>query len=273
MPDPEMPIQTTPVETPLAPPPAPPAIEAVDDQGVPWKNRAAEAQRKLQEQISLNTQYQTALGRMQQPAPQPTQGKYTYEVNGEKYELDAPTAKIVERIAEDVANRTAHSFVGRAQMQQEASDPEILNEARAIYQNEVSQSPFMAQWHDDAKQGWAIQAAQVRILKRKSQVASQQSSAQALQTAASAQAQAASLPGTTPSSQTPNSHDEYIREYVKEWTTDPGKRKFVRGFCGTSPDSSEGLAWIKGAAEQAYRGVEFTGKTGAAIEHLTQGGR
>lgn len=267
MPEPEVtPTPTPQPATPTPPSPAPPP-DAVDEHGVPWKNRVAEAQRKLQEQIDLNTQYQQALGRFQQTAqPQttPTQGKYTYELNGEKYELDAPTAKIVEKIAEEVANRTAHSFVGRAQMQQEASDPEILNEARTIYQNEVLQSPFMAQWNDDARQGWAIKEAQVRVLNRKSQAASQQSSSQALQAAASAQAQAASLPSTQAGGSSNTDKETYIRNFI----ADPASRAYLKSMHELDPDSPEGQEKLKVVAEYAWKGSPVSERFAQTVELL-----
>jgi hypothetical protein len=270
MADPVVPVETpTPPPEPPAPSP-PPAVEATDEHGVPWKNRAAENARKLQEQIDLNQQYQQALGRVSQPQPQqPTQGKYAYEINGEKYELDAPTAEIVKKIAAEVANQTAYQFVGRAQMQQEASDPEVQGLARTIYQNEVLQDPYKVQWNDDARQGWAIKEAQLRLFKQKQAASSQQSSAAALQAAAAAQAAGASIPGTHPGNQ-PVSTDK--DKFIREFMSDSKNRGDFKKFYQTDPDSEEGKKRFLRAAEEAWKGIDF-GPTVATAVHVLSGGR
>ncbi|MDP2734712.1 MAG: hypothetical protein Q8P12_00735 [bacterium] len=274
-------IEQPEVETPLAPeaPPEPqPPSEALDETGVPYKNRVAELQRRLEAEQGLNQRYQQALGqerRPQAPPPATQSGAYFLEVNGQKHEFDAASVALVRKLAEEIADQKANSIVGRAQLSNEVSDTEVRAEAENIYRNEVLSNQFYASWNDDAKQAIAIKEARARVFQKRYEAAKKGTLSKAQAEAAQVQAAGASLPGTSgTASPSQTSKEQYIKEFIKENQTDPGKVKIFRSFYqGLDPLSAEGIEKLKRSAEMAYGGLEFGGKTGAAIEHLSRGGR
>lgn len=259
-------VQQPVVETPVAP-----AVEALDAEGVPYKNRAEEYRRKFEAEQTLNQRYQTELGqRVQQPAPVQSGGNTVFEHGGRTYEYDAASVAFIQKMTNDQAN----VIVGRAQLSQEASDPEIRSEAESIYRNEIASNGFYASFSDDAKQTIAIKEAKARVFQKRFEAAKKGTLNQAQASAVAAQAAGASIPGTVAgAAPSPTGKDQYIKEFVQEHQSDPQKAKIFSGFYKLDPRSPEGIEKLKRSAEFAYNGIEFGGKTGAAIEHMTRGGR
>ena len=257
----------TQVEQPVVEtPPAPPPPLDVDESGVPWKNRAAEFQRKFEQEQQINQRYQVALGQQVQP-PKPVQQELESKFDSESQQfVDARAAKIAEQ--------TAYRIIARAQMTQEISaDTELQRLANEEY-GYVNQNPLYSGLPQEVKESLAVANAKAKVFAQRLEAAKKGNVSQAHAQAVQAQAAAASIPGTAAAAPSaPTGKDQYIREYVKEWTSEPEKRKFIRGFYKLDPDSPEALDKIKRAAEEAYKGVEFGGKTGAAIDYMTHGGK
>lgn len=241
----------------VATPPVVPT-EPLDDRGVPLKNRIAELERKLQEAVTntqtvsqQNEQYQRELGRLLTTQQQPQQAPDVLA------QFDEPSKQMVEKIAQQVAERVAYSFVNRAQVNQELnSNQEIRKLAEQHFQT-MQQNPYYARQSREALEEIAVLKAKVDY--------------QALQAKASS-----GQPGTPPANNTglpstgdnpqptSNDKDKYIREYI----ADPVNRKMLQQMWKINPDSPEGQAKLRSVAETAWGGVDLSPKIGLAVQAM-----
>lgn len=251
MPD-ETVVQTT--ETP--PPETPPTPEATDSNGVPWKNRVAEWERKAKEAEALNEQYKVALGQLtqqRQAAPNPAPVTDDLEELGKQF--DEPTKKFVvgmiQREARKIAEETGYKFVSQANVQTELqADPEILKEAQSQYAA-LATNPLWRNADDVLKQEKAVDAAKAVVLARRMAAGKQTQTEQARQQAERELAAGGNLPGTRGSpTQQPKSKEEYIKTFmadqqnIADFRTAYGRR--------LDPFSPEGQKAFREAAEIAY---------------------
>ena len=224
--------------------------------------------RKLDEQATLNAQYQQALGQL-------SQARQTPPAQGDDLEsqFDEPTRKYVnttaEKIAQRIAEQTAYRMITRAQMTQELqSDPEIQQAANQEF-NLINQNPLFSPMPQEAKEALAIANAKSRILQGRLDAAKKGSTAQALADAAAAQAAGATLPGTGGTPPPQGNKDQFIKEFI----VDPQQRSFVKKMHKLDPDSPEGQAKLKSVAEYAWRGSPVSERFAQAVELLRKGGQ
>ena len=254
----------TQVEQPVVETPPPPVLD-VDEAGVPWKNRAAEFQRKYEQEQQINQRYQVALGQQSQPKPVPQDYESKFDSESQQF-VDARAAKIAEQ--------TAYRIIARAQMTQEISADQELQRAANEEFGYVNQNPLYSGLPQEVKESLAISNAKAKVLAQRLEAAKKGNVSQAHAQAVQAQAAAASIPGTSAAApSTPGGREQYIKEYVHEYTTDPEKRRMARGLIKHDINSPEGIEELKQVAAYAYNGVEMGGKTGAAIDYITQGGK
>lgn len=260
------PPEPPPVETPPEPP-----IEAVDSDGVPFKNRAEEYRRKYESERELNDRYMRELGQRQAapPPPQQTGGEYEIEVDGQKHKFDRASVELIRKLAREESNQTAQSFVGRTQLAQEVADKEIRAEAEKVYREEVLTNSWYSQWNDDAKQAVAIKEARARVLQRKLDAANKGAVNQSQSQAAQAQAQGASLPGTGGGNYGAGERDRYIKDFM----ADPVHHKYLQSMWKLKPDSPEGQAKLRRAAEKGWEGSRMSERFAHGAEMQKRGGQ
>ena len=242
--------------------------EPVDDRGIQLSNVVAEWKRKYEEQAQLNERYQTLLGQQmaqqQQPAQQPPQ-----DDDPEAF-FDSATGKNIKRLIE----REAYRLMGRAQLAQEVSDPEVHKLASQEYQL-INQNPLYASFDNTAKEALAISNAKAKIWQAKAEAATKAGTDAQLADAARQQAGGASLPGTSRGGESPGepqNQEEYIKQYIAETLADEKRSKIFQNFYRLDPRSKEGQEKLRRAAIEAYKGIEFGGKTGVAIQYAQGGG-
>lgn len=252
MPD-ETVVQTT--ETP--PKETPPPVEAVDERGVPYKNVAAEAQRKLDEANTLNEQYKVALGQLtqQRQAAPPAPVQVSDDLDELEKQFDEPTRKYIDRkvtrIATEIAERTGYKFVSQAGVQTAMSeDAEVAQEARQQYAA-LATNPLWANMPDVNKQEKAVDAAKAVVLARRLSKGKEAQTEQVRQQAERELAAGGNLPGTRGSpTQQPKSKEEYIKTFmadqqnIADFRTAYGRK--------LDPFSPEGQKAFREAAEIAY---------------------
>lgn len=249
---------------------APPAVEPVDERGVPLKNRIAELERKLQDAVTQSTsvaeqneQYQRELGRLiaaQQQTAQPQS-----QAPDILSQFDEPSKQMVRQIAKQVAEEVGYSMMGRAQLTQELSgSQEVRKLAEQHFQTMLS-NPYYARQPREALEEIAVLRAKVDYQALQAKAGTQQS-AQQLQANANQQlAGNTGLPSTGDNPpQTANDKDKFIREFM----ADPIQRKFVQGGWKMNPDSPEGQAKLRSIAETAWSGVDLSPKIGLAVQAM-----
>lgn len=267
---------------PIAPsppePPAPPQ-DALDPDGVPWKNRVSEWQRKAQEAEALVENYKVALGAQTQqrqtapPAPVPD------NLDELEKQFDEPTRRYIDqkirRVAQEVAEQTGYKFVSQAGVQNELqADPEIAQEAQKQYQA-LATNPLWARADDVLKQEHAVTAAKAVVNARRMSKGRETQTEEARREAERALANGASLPGTRGASPPqPKTKEEYIKTFmadaqnVADFRTAYGRK--------LDPFSAEGQKAFREAAEIAYdvgpKGM-WGGKTAVATRILEEENR
>lgn len=234
-----LPVVETPPASVTPEPPIPP--EPVDEAGVPYKNRLAEMNRKLEEERQRNIQYQIALGQQHAPAqPPPTQRRRPQEM------FDEETLTGINLLVEQKANE----IMQKAQISQQLNDPELNNIAQQEYAILASNSIY-ADWPDIAKQNLAVTRAENKLLRTRQQATAQQTSQQALAAAAQAQASGASLPGTGGGG--PQPADDKAR-FIKKFMEDPyQKQNFQSMYRGIDINSKEAQERMQRVAETAWK--------------------
>ena len=161
-------------------------------------------------------------------------------------------------------------MLNRAQLVQEANDPEIQKEARAEFQL-ISQNPAYATWSQDQREILAVKNAKIAVLGKRLEAGKQQTTQQSLQAAAASQAAGATLPGTSladRSGTTEQDRDAYIKKFM----ADADSRERIRKMYKIDPDSPEGQQKLKRVAEFAWRGSPVSEKFSQGVELLTTGG-
>ena len=242
----ELETQSPPVaEPPPAPVQAAPPPEPVDESGVPYRNRVAEMKRKLEEQEALNRRYQIEMGAMQQRYQAPPEKK------PEPQWADEDSRILVERAVEKKANE----IMQRAQISQQLNDPELNTLAQQEYA-QIINNPIYANLSDIDKQEKAVDRATIKLLRGKQQTVALQNTQQVLAQAAQAQAAGASLPGTGGGG--PISPADDKARFIKKFMEDDIQRTMVREYWDTDPDSEEGQKHLRGAAERAFGGAQFS---------------
>ncbi len=236
-------IQAPPIETPSPPP------EPMDETGVPYKNRVAEMNRKLEDANRLNQEYQLQLGRLmaQQQVPpkvdEPLEDKF-----------DDVTRKYVEATAQKVAEQVAHRFISQAQVSQTVNaDPELLNIAKEEY-GQLKANPYYSNLRDDQLQAFAVASAESKLLKKRGSTQQDANRAAALRDAAKLQAEGASLPDTGSSLPSGSVNKE---EFIKKFKANDDQRAMVQSYWEVDPDSMEGQLHLQRAAEKAFSGGQF----------------
>jgi hypothetical protein len=246
--------------------------EPVDDRGVPLKNVVAELQRKRAEDQELLEQYKALLG---QQMTQPQQAAQPQPATDDPAQFfDADTTSALRKLVQHEANQVAYQLMGRAQFTQELADPEVKKAAQEEYQN-INNSPLYASLPDVAKEDMAIKAAKVRVLQGKLDAATKAGTDAQLADAARQQAGGASLPGTERGGDQhgePQNQEEYIKQYIAETLADEKRAKIFQSFYRLDPRSKEGQEKLRRAAIEAYKGLEWGGKTGVAIQYAQGGG-
>lgn len=275
MPEPEVQqVETPPVETP-----PPPPVEAVDASGVPYKNRAAEWERKAREAEEDRERYRVELGRraaeeQARAAAQPKPAS-TIEQLKAKYDPEqlAAIQQIAREIAREEAQNTGHQFVTRASIETELQDKELFTEAQQQYA-QVNQNPMWARVDEVLRQQHAIEKAKAVIRERKLQAASKGAGDTALEEARRAQAAGAGLPsgGTPMGGGTPsgNKREDYIKQFKGNEENLMWHRKICRDM-RIDVNSKEGQDLLNGAAEEAFNtplAQMYGGKTKAALDVL-----
>ena len=157
------PVTASTEPTPVAEP-----IEAMDPDGVPWRNRVAEANRKQAEAEAAKSQadaqiqqYQVALGQQNQPQPTP-------EPLSDKF--DDATLKMVDERAEQKARTIVQEETYRiargAELAKVLEDPDIRAEAVVEY-NAMKANPMYANKDDMDMQYLATNSARATIAERR----------------------------------------------------------------------------------------------------------
>jgi hypothetical protein len=258
---------TVPTETP--PPPSP--ADAVDESGVPWKNRLAELGRKLdverrelEAQRQLNLQYQQVLGQRQgqPPAPVPTEKKNWSEV----FDPDALAA--VKELATEQARQVAFSMLARARVNQEiGEDPKVRELAQQQYAALVA-DPYYGQHSVEILEELAVARARNLLTDQQRKATTAQNQQTAVQQANQSLLGATSLPSTTRTDgSTPSQTQE---EFVKKWIADPNNRDDCQRLWRVSPDSPEGQKHLRGAAEWAFKNNAVPGNLTKAIKMVAE---
>jgi hypothetical protein len=230
------------------------------------KSALEQERTERQKLYDLNVGYQERLGQFLAQQQKPTQPADP-DPSGV---FDDTTARGIDARARKVAEQIAYQMIHRAQLVQEASDPEVQKEAAAEFQL-LNQNPAYSEWPQEAKETLAVRNAQLRVAAKRQQ----QPAAPAQPNQAGRQAvQQTQLPGTSRVEDTPGqpkSEDEWTKEWIAEKRADASYRRFFQGFYGISPDSPEAESHWKGAAKRAFQGTAFGGASGVAIEFLSRG--
>ncbi len=272
------------------PPNPPPPQEALDESGVPWKNRVAEWERKAKEQEALNEQYRIALG-AQQPRQAPSAPVVLDDdelFNDQEYLaveqgftpdvqklIRTGLKRIGGRIADRAAKRTGYEFVSQAGVQNEMQDSEVAQEARQQYAA-LANNPLWSQVPDVLKQEHAVAMAGKIVNARRVSKGQTTQTEEARVAAERALAGGASLPnsrGGAPPAQ-PKSREEYVKQFI----SDPQNIADFRTAYGRAldPNSEKGQKAFREAAEIAYdvgpKGM-WGGKTAVATRILEEENR
>ena len=237
--------------------------EPLDERGVPYKNRVAEYERKLSEAAERQEKYENLLGQMaaqQRQAAPPSPAPQTL--------FDDETQRFVDERSRKIAQEVAYAMLSRAQLVQEANDPEIQKEAKAEFQA-ISQNPAYATWTQDQREVLAVKNAKIAVLGKRLEAGKQQGTQQALQDAAAAQAAGATLPGTSLADKSKGQDKE---TYIKAFVADPDERNRVRKMYKLDPDSQQGQEKLRRVAEFAWRGSPVSEKFSQTIEMVRSGG-
>jgi len=262
------------VETP--PPETPPAIDAVDESGVPYKNRAAEFERKFKEQEELNRQYQIALGAQQRQQAPVAPVAVSDDLDELEKQFDEPTRKYIDRkirkVAAEVAEQTGYKFVSQAGVQNELqSDPEIMQEAQRQYQA-LATNPLWRSADDVLKQEKAVDAAKAVVFARRAAKGKETQTEEARVAAERALANGASLPGTRGAPpQQPTNREEAIKAFM----ANPEKQAMFEKMSGVDPNTEAGKRRFRRAAEidfDTHPSEYWGGKTRVAINVMQEEG-
>jgi hypothetical protein len=284
---PEEVVEQKPPETP----PETPA-EPLDERGVPYKNRVAELERKLQEEKDEKLRYMQVLGqqRTQQPQPQPSYQQTASNADDELFndpeylQVEAGMTedskrfvrtglkRIGERIAERVAERVGYKFLSNAQVQNDLSaDVEIQKEAQAQYQA-LFTNPLWARADDVLKQQQAVTAAKAVVNARRLAAAQKTQADKQNFDANRDMAGAANLPRTGGGQPQPTGDEKkkFIESFIANEENIATFRHMDRHF---DPNTELGKKRLLETAEEAWlgRGGQFWGgKTKAAINALKE---
>lgn len=238
--------------------------EAVDAAGVLWRERVAEHQRKAEEAMALNRQYQEELGRMRmQPPPKPVETATGLERFDD--ETRAALAKFQATIlseAEKIAERKGYQLMAQVSQSATLQDQEIRAEAERQY-GMLKQNPLWASVNDTLLTDRALAEAKVVVGVRKKDAEIKTLKAESER----ALAESARLPRTERGSPppTPEERDKFIADFK----LDPEQINMHRQFCrgkGISPESEEGKKFFTEVAETAWKGIKFSGTVATAMQ-------
>lgn len=233
------PVVDPPPEPPPPPEPEPQSLdpEKFDDRGVPYKNVAAEYQRKLLEAAERERQYQARLGAQYQqqqnaPQPQPSTGDdlepiiQQFDPNVQKA-LRA-MASALETRAEKKARLVGYDMITQVGHNNELQNPEILQEARnqrAI----LDQNPLWASVNDTVKNDHAIAQAKLVLASKKPAPAPVPRPANG--------APPPQLPPTRGAA--PPNPANNREAYIQKWITDPMNLEPIRKIYGKKFDPKD----------------------------------
>lgn len=243
MPDELIPTETPPVETPPEETPPvetpPPDPNVYDERGVPYKNVAAEMQRKYAEALERERQYQQRLGaqyqQAQQPPPQPTQTEDELETFVSQFDPNVQKAlrgmaqvleSRAEKKARTVARAEGYDLIAQLTHNQEVQDPAMLEEARrqrAI----LDSNPLWANAPETLRNDRAIAEAKL-IMKSKAPapVAARPVAA----------APPPAMPGTRPAAPAQQNTRE---AFITKWVSDPNNIEPIRKLYGKKFDEKD----------------------------------
>ena len=230
---------------PQDPPPAPPpeTIEAVDERGVPYKNVAAEMQRKLQEVEQQKQALLDAIQASRQPVPAdpPKTGIQEILKQYKPEDQAALMGLFNEAVAEAErrARTVGYTMMTEVGVQTELQkDPEVLKEAQAAYQR-LKAHPAFSGSSDLQLQYTALQEAKAAVAARRP--------------AGGGLPPPVNLPGNRGGGAPPPSGDPK-EKFVKDWMADSENRAvFQSMYRGKfTLESEAGQKALKEAAEIAY---------------------
>ena len=231
-----------------SPPPAPPPeVEGVDERGVPYKNVAAEMQRKFEEQQRINQQLLEAVSN-RQPAPQEP-AKSGIDDILKQYKPEDQTAlralfnEAVTQ-AEVRARTVGYKMMTEVGVQAELQkDPEVLKEALAAYQR-LKANPVWAGADDLHVQYTALQEAKAAVAARRP--------------SGGGMPAPVNIPGTRGGGAPPSGGDPK-EKFIAKYMSDPEQVAMfhqVHKRDGLDINSEEGRKRFRRVAELAYQGEQ-----------------
>jgi len=247
--------EVQPTVTPPETPPPPPPADAVDESGVPWKNRLAELGRKLDEERRLNQQYQQVLGQRQAPAQPPAQpGKKNWEEVFDPTSL-AAVREMATEIANQEAKKVAFSMLARARVNQDiGEDPKLRELAQGEYAA-LTSDPYYSQHATEILEELAVSRARNKLSAQQHQAQTAQNQQAAVQAANQSLLGASTLPGTQ---RTEPGTGQGKDDYIKKFMADPDQHKFLKSMYQLDPLSPEGQKKLREVAEQGWKGSNIS---------------
>lgn len=232
-----------PAPPPEPPPPPPPEVEAVDADGVPYKNRAAEFQRKYEEsERAKEALLQAIQNRNAPPAPEPAKAGIDDILKQYKPEDQTALRALYQAAvteAEQRARNVGYSLMTKVSLQSLIQqNPAIKAEAEKIYPT-LKANPFWANISDEQLEAMAIQQAAAAVQARQP---------------GSPAPQPVNLPQNRGGGQPPAAGDPK-EKFIKDWMANEENRGvFQQMYRGKlTLESDAGQKALREAAEIAYQ--------------------